>query len=122
MLLTLVQTDRVKGLAGLTDMADSGHREAACHLAMYLSETTPTTAEAIEWLEKAAAFDYVPAAWNRAMVAHERLDPQAVLAWIDRAAELGSDDALLVQSHDYDVEAVLRRWRDDPGAPSEVVT
>lgn len=112
-LLALVQIDRHAGLTGLRALADTGDREAVCHLALYLSETTPTTAEAIDWLERTAALGYAPAAWNLAMVAHEHLDSGAVRRWVDKAVELGSGDAITVQSNDYDVKAVLASWRTD---------
>jgi TPR repeat protein len=106
--LGLIGLDRNAGLLALRKLAISGNKSAICELAMCLSEETPSTDDAVHWLKRASEFGYAYAAWNLAMIAHERGDPEAVKTWIDRAADLGEEDAVRVQSDGYDVATYLK--------------
>lgn len=108
----LVERDREAGVAAMRVLAETGHPDAVSYLAMWLSEATPSSDEAVIWSERAAALGFEIAAWNLAMIANERSRPDDVGRWIDEAERLGSEDAALVRRHGYDVEAILQMWRD----------
>ena len=96
----------------LSLLAESGDQSAIEAYACNLAWETPTTEEAVKWLLRANEFDSVIAAWNLAMVAHERGNPFEVKRWINRAADLGEEDAVELQNMGYDVEAYLKKLRD----------
>ncbi|WP_346909236.1 hypothetical protein [uncultured Roseibium sp.] len=108
----LIETDREAGLKELAVLAEAGDKPAIESYALYLSEETPTTEEAVKWLLRANEFDSASAAWNLAMVAREQGKPFEMRQWINRAAELGEEDALELKNNGYDVEAVLAKYLD----------
>lgn len=91
----------------LTELAERGDKSAILYLGLYLSEKLETTDAAIKWLLLANEFESPDAAWNLAMIARERCKEDEMKSWIDRAAELGEEDAKAIQSNGYNVEAVI---------------
>ncbi len=110
-IIGLVNSDREKGMAELTKLAESGTKWAIHSLGLYLSEQDETTDEAVKWLLLAEQFDSADAAWNLAMIAHGRGQVDETKRWIDRAAELGEADARAIQADGYDVEKFLATLR-----------
>lgn len=106
-IVRLVNSDREQGLRDLTTLANSGDRTAILYLGLYLSEEERTTESAIKWLLLADGFESADAAWNLAMIARERGKLDEMKRWIDRAAELGEEDAKEVQKNGYDVASVI---------------
>ncbi|HVQ08272.1 MAG TPA: hypothetical protein VMS43_07535 [Allosphingosinicella sp.] len=106
-IINLMEVDLPAGLAELQRLAEAGNRSAILCLGLHLSEDRLTYDEAIPWLLRAVTFDSADAAWNLAMIARQRKDPEAVRKWIDKAAALGQADAIKVQGKRYDVSSVL---------------
>ena len=105
------ESDREAGMKELSVLAESGDQSAIEAYACNLAWETPTTDEAVKWLLRANEFDSPIVAWNLAMVAHERGNPFDVRRWINRAADLGHEDAVEVQKMGYNVEAYLIKLR-----------
>ena len=103
----LVAENRKVGLGRLEELADEGNRSAILYLGLYLSEEEETTDLSIPWLLKANEFDSADAAWNLAMIARGRGDFDEMRQWINRAADLGEEDAKKIRSNGYDVDRVL---------------
>lgn len=110
-IILLVNTDRPRGIEDLTRLAEDGDKSAIVFLGLYLGEELRTREESTKWLLLAAQFGSAQAAWNLAMDARERGDIQAMKDWIDRAADLGEEDAIEARSNGYDINAVLEKWR-----------
>jgi TPR repeat protein len=106
-----VAEDREAGLTELTTLAEAGDKSAITFLGLYLSEVEETTEAALEWLLLASEFGSPDAAWNLAMIARERGEADEMKRWIDRAADLGEQDAKAVRANGYDVDAVLATYR-----------
>jgi TPR repeat protein len=106
-IVRLIAEDRARGLSELSARAETGDKSAVVFMGLYLSEEIETTDEAVTWLLEAEKFGSPDASWNLAMIARERGDENAMRRWIDRAAELGEPDAVLVQGNGYDVASVL---------------
>lgn len=107
----LVNTDRTRGLAALTQLAEEGDKSAIVFLGLYLGEELETRQGSIKWLLSATQFGSPEATWNLAMDARQKGDIQAMKEWIDRAADLGEEDAVEARSNGYDIDAVLEQWR-----------
>lgn len=108
-IVRLIADDRKIGLKQLTVLAESGDKSAILYLGLYLSEESQATEAALKWLLLADNFGSPDAAWNLAMIARERGNSDEMRRWIDRAADLGEEDAKAVQSNGYDVESVIAR-------------
>ena len=108
-IIKLIADDREAGLKQLTKLAEAGDKSAILYLGLYLSEESQTTEAALEWLLLADGFESPDAAWNLAMIARERGNSDDMRRWIDRAADLGEEDAKAVQSNGYDVGSVIAR-------------
>ena len=111
-LIRLMAENREEGLKKLEKLAQAGDKSAILELGMYLSEESETTEASIKWLLLANEFESPHAAWNLAMIARERGDHDEMKRWIDRAADLGQEDAVEVRNNGYDVDALLARWRE----------
>ncbi len=107
--IKLINEDRKAGLAQLAGLAEAGDKSAILYLGLYLSEEERTTEASVKWLLLANDFESADAAWNLAMIERERGNPDEMKRWIDRAADLGEEDAKAVQSNGYDVESVIAR-------------
>jgi TPR repeat protein len=108
-IVRLIAEDRESGLRQLTRLAESGDKSAILYLGLYLSEEEQTTEAAVKWLLLANDFGSADAAWNLAMIARERGKSNEMKQWIDRAADLGEEDAKAVQINGYDVGSVITR-------------
>lgn len=106
-IIKLVNEDREKGLDRLRELAETGDKSAILYLGLYLSEEDETTEASLKWLLLANDFESADAAWNLAMIARQQGSPNEMKRWIDRAAELGEEDAKAIQSNGYDVESVI---------------
>jgi len=106
-IVRLVAENRKEGLGRLQSLAEEGNRSAILYLGLYLSEDEKTTDLSIPWLLKANAFDSADAAWNLAMIARGRANFNEMRQWINRAADLGEEDAEKIRNNGYDVERVL---------------
>ncbi len=106
-LIRLIADNREEGLRAIQELAEAGSKSAILYLGLYLSEKPETTDLSLPWLLKANDFDSADAAWNLAMIARERGSDDEMRRWIDRAAELGEDDAKKIRDNGYDVDAVL---------------
>lgn len=106
-IVRLVAVDRPNGLKALQELAEGGNKSAVLYLGLYLSEDVGTTELSLPWLLKANGFGSADAAWNLAMIARERGATDEMRHWIDRAAELGEDDARKIRENGYDVDGVL---------------
>lgn len=84
--IMLVNTDRTRGLAALTQLAEEGDKSAIVFLGLYLGEELETRQGSIKWLLSATQFGSPEATWNLAMDARQKGDIQAMKEWIDRAA------------------------------------
>lgn len=109
-IIRLIADDREAGLRQLTGLAEAGDKSAVLYLGLYLSEESQTTEAALKWLLLADGFESPDAAWNLAMIARERGNSDEMRRWIDRAADLGEEDAKVVQSNSYDVGSVIARY------------
>lgn len=92
----------------LESLARQGNATATLYFALSLSEETDRQAEEVEWLLRAYDLGFSDAAWNLAMVYNQNGDQENVINWIDKAAELGNTDAVLVAQLNYDVGRFLR--------------
>src|SRR5262245_39318972 len=110
-ILRLIAEDREAGLKQLTELAEAGDKSAIVDLGLYLSEENQTTGASLKWLLRASAFGSPDATWNLAMIARQKGRLDEMKRWIDRAADLGEEDAIAVKSNGYDVEAVLEKYR-----------
>ncbi|KQS88663.1 MULTISPECIES: sel1 repeat family protein [unclassified Rhizobium] len=106
-IIRLVHVDRAQGLKALQRLAEQGDRSAIDFLGRYLSEEEETTDLALPWLRKADEFASPDAAWNLAMIARGRGSVDEMRHWIDRAADLGEEDAAAIRENNYDVDAFL---------------
>lgn len=106
-IIRMVNEDRDTGLDQLTELAKDGDKSAILYLGLYLSEEDRTTEASLKWLLLANDFESADAAWNLAMIARQGGSLAEMRRWIDRAAELGEEDAIAIQNNGYDVEAVI---------------
>jgi TPR repeat protein len=109
--IELVQVDRPAGLEAVRRLALAGDKSAILNMGLYLSEDSKTVDDAVPWLASAAGFGSADAAWNLAMIAREKHDPNGLHKWIDLAADLGEPDAVKVRRRGYDVSSVIEPCR-----------
>ncbi|MDG3439298.1 hypothetical protein [Nitrospirillum amazonense] len=106
-IIRMIAEDRCKGIEELTELAESGDRSAIVFLGLYLSEEKETTDMAMKWLLLADGFGNPDAAWNIAMIARENSNFEEMKRWIDRASDLGEEDAKIVKENGYEMESLL---------------
>lgn len=113
-ILELMERDRFAGLKRLREVANSGNPTAILYYALSFSEQSGQSGQEndeIEWLSKAYELGFADAAWNMAMIYNQNKDFDNMKIWIDRTAELGNDDAVLIREKGYDVNEFLAQQR-----------
>lgn len=109
----LIDEGSPDGMKQLAALSEAGNKSAIVQLGLILSNDPDTVEESLKWLIIANDFGSADAAWNLAMIARERGDLAGMKRWLDRAADLGEEDAIDIRSRGYDVDSFLLKLRNE---------